>query len=87
MMSAKPPCYQSGGILLCARPALAARRARRPPLQAGEGIPFHLVLDLAQIEPVRRPNACCGKLTLADRSPNGIRTHANEGREFFDRQI
>jgi hypothetical protein len=51
------------------------------------GIPFHLVLDLAQIEPVRRPDPCRGELTLANRPPDGIRTHANEGREFLNRKI
>ena len=41
MLSAKPPCYQSGGVSSCARPARAARRARRSSSQTGLGIPFH----------------------------------------------
>jgi hypothetical protein len=48
---------------------------------------FHLVPDLVQIESQCGPDACRWDLTFANRPPDGIRTHANKGREFFDRQI
>src|SRR5206468_4991165 len=42
MCVASAPVLPTGGVSLCARPALAARRARRSPPQADDGIPFHL---------------------------------------------
>ena len=81
-----PPFYQTGA----GRPARGrqcARRAGRSFLQAGDGIPFHLLPNVAQIEPVRGPDARRRNLPFANRPPDGIRAHANEGREFFDRQI
>ena len=56
-------------------------------IQADDGIAFHLPADLAQIKPVRGSDACRRNLTLANGPSDGIRAHANEDREFFDRQI
>jgi hypothetical protein len=75
------------GVPRGARPALDTRRARCSPPQADDGIAFHLLLDLVQIEPVRGSDAFRRNLTFANRPSDTIRTHANKGCEFFDRHI
>ena len=57
---------------LSARLALDVRRARRSPPQEGDGIPFHLVPNLAVIKPVCGPDACHRNLTFTNCPSEGI---------------
>jgi hypothetical protein len=50
-------------------------------------IPLHLAFNLTQVEPVRRFDTRRRYFTFPHRSTDGISAHANERREFFDRQM
>jgi hypothetical protein len=72
---------QTGLVVLRAR---QCRPALDDTSKFGLRVPLHTGVDFLQIKPQ------CGLHTVAGisplrRPPNGIRAHANEGREFFDR--
>jgi hypothetical protein len=87
-MSAKPSCYQSGGVLRCARPALAARRARLRSSSIRHLFRsfLHRPTDFPTVKPISRAFPSERNFTSSGSSPDGIRAHAQESGQFFDRE-